>query len=78
MSRHPEATYLEHMRDYASETMHFCQGRVRADLDSDRMLMAMWFTVTGTSDPDLARSCGPELCHRRRCPTSQPRRLSAE
>ena len=23
MSRHPEATYLEHMRDYAAEAAHF-------------------------------------------------------
>ncbi|MGP0069547.1 MAG: DUF86 domain-containing protein [Isosphaeraceae bacterium] len=39
MSRHDEATYLKQMRDYATEAVQFSQGRVRADLDTDRMLM---------------------------------------
>jgi uncharacterized protein with HEPN domain len=30
---------LQHMRDAASEVIHFCQGRIRTDLDQDRMLV---------------------------------------
>jgi uncharacterized protein with HEPN domain len=39
MSRHDEATYLKHMRDYAARAVAFCRDRSRADLDNDRMLM---------------------------------------
>jgi uncharacterized protein with HEPN domain len=39
MSRHDEATYLRHMRDYAAEAHRFATGRSRPDLDTDRMFM---------------------------------------
>ena len=39
MSRHPESTYLLHMRDYAAEAVEFAGGRSREDLDTDRLFM---------------------------------------
>lgn len=38
MSRHEDEVRLGHMLDHAAEAVEMCRARVRADLDSDRML----------------------------------------
>lgn len=38
MSQHDDAARLRHMIDYAREAVQMCEGRVREDLDRDRML----------------------------------------
>jgi uncharacterized protein with HEPN domain len=38
VARHDDALRLAHMRDYAREAMALLDGRVRADLDTDRPL----------------------------------------
>jgi uncharacterized protein with HEPN domain len=38
MSRHEDELRLTHMLDHAKEAVDLCSGRVRADLDYDRLL----------------------------------------
>jgi uncharacterized protein with HEPN domain len=38
MSRHDDSIRIAHMRDHALEALTIAEGRVRADLDSDRLL----------------------------------------
>ena len=38
MSRHDDRVALLHMRDHAAEAAEFMKGRLRSDLDSDRLL----------------------------------------
>ncbi len=39
MSRHNDLVRLHHMHDYAAEAVEMARGRVRGDLETDRMLV---------------------------------------
>ena len=42
--RQDDANRLRHMRDAAGEALEFGRGRVRSDLDTDRMLVLALIT----------------------------------
>lgn len=67
MSRHNDSVYIAHMRDFLLSAQEISRGKIRADLDNDKMyryailhIVSVLGEAAGRLSPDF-RSSHPEI-----------------